>query len=100
MRFEINDSLLLLYVIAFILVWLFTRKKQSNRSFRFVTTVIGALTMPAFIPDHGEIVMALPNASLFVVQNKLSWGIGLFFLIVNFMVISKVLGHISRKKAT
>lgn len=100
MRFEINDSLLLLCVVAFIVVWLFTRKEQSNRSFRFVTNVIGALTMPAFIPSHGEIVMALPNASLFVVQNKLSWAIGLFFLIVNFWVISTIFGHISRKKIT
>jgi uncharacterized membrane protein len=72
--------LLLLCVVAFIVIWLFTRKEQSNHSFRFVTNVIGTLTMPAFIPSHGEIVMALPN----VVQNKLSWGIGLFFLIVIF----------------
>ncbi len=100
MRFDINGSLLLFCVITFVVIWFLTRNTQSNRSFRFVSSIIAALTMPAFTPGHGEIVMVLPNASLFTVQNHLAWGIGLFFIVVNFIIFSKVFGRISRKKAT
>lgn len=99
MRLEADISLLVLCCIAFFLAWLITRKKAANRSFSTITSLIAAFTMPAFIPAHGEVVMVLPTASLFTVYNTFSWGAGMVFLLINFIVSSKVFGSIRRKKA-
>lgn len=99
MRLEADFSLLVLCVIAFTLAWLLTKRRDANRSFSTITSIIAAFTMPAFIPAHGEVVMVLPNASLFTVYNTFSWGAGMVFLLINFIVFSKVFGSIRRKKA-
>jgi len=98
MRLDADFTLLILCIVAFFLTWLLTRKKAANRSFSTITSLIAAFTMPAFIPGHGEIVMVLPNAALFTVHNTFSWGAGIVFLIINYIVFTKVFGSITRKK--
>lgn len=100
MRIELDASLFLLCVIIVVLTWLITRNWQSRKLFILSMSFVGALLMPAFVPGHGELIMVLPNATMFTIKNDFSLFIGCFFLLVNFLVLTKVFGRISRKKAT
>ncbi|NQY27546.1 MAG: hypothetical protein HRT92_10280 [Piscirickettsiaceae bacterium] len=100
MRIEFDSHLFIWITILFIVMWLITHRAQYRKTFITLTGFIGALLMPAFVPGHGEFIMLLPNASLFTQENKVSWGIGLFFLVLNFFIISKILNRISRTAAT
>ena len=100
MRTEFNNSLFWLLIVLFVIVWLLTRHSKSRVLFISCTGFIGALLMPAFVPGHGEFIMMLPNATLFALANKVSWGIGLFYLILNFIIISKIMNRISRTTVT
>ncbi len=100
MRIEFDNPLFIWIAILFIVMWLITHRRQYRKTFITLTGFIGALLMPAFVPGHGEFIMLLPNATLFTQENEISWGVGLFFLILNFIIISKILNRISRKAVT
>lgn len=100
MRIEFDSHLFTGLAILFIVTWLITNRGQYRKIFITLTGFVGALLMPAFVPGHGELIMMLPNASLFTLPNKISWGIGLFFFVINFIILSKVLNRISRTAVT
>jgi len=99
MRLELNTELLFFCSLLFVFVSLWLTKFSSSKKAAIRgASFFGALLMPAFAPGHGEFVMLLPNAALFAIPNTFTWGIGLFFLVVNFVLLSKLLTWITRKK--
>jgi len=99
MRLELNSELLLFCSLLFVFVSLWLTKFTSSKKLSIIgSSFLGAFVMPAFVPGHGELVVLLPNAALFAIPNAFTWGIGLFFLVVNFVFLIKLLTWISRKK--
>jgi len=99
MRLELNTELLLLCSLLFVFVslWL-TRFGASKKTAIRGASFLGAFVLPAFVPGHGEFVMLLPNAALFSIQSQFTWGIGLFFLVIYYVFLVKLLTWLSRKK--
>ncbi|MBL1321919.1 MAG: hypothetical protein COA63_012790 [Methylophaga sp.] len=96
MRIEFNGLVLLICIVLLALVWLLGRRHRSKPYFVFILSFCGALLLPAFIPGHGEIIIALPNAALFTVFNSLAWAAGLFYLVINFFISYAVLNGLQR----
>jgi len=98
MRFELDNDLLFICSGAFFLTfWFVTSYCHSKRVALIAKSFTGALVMPAFAPGHGEFVMLLPNAGLFTVSSPFAWGLGVFFLILNFFILLALFSWISRK---
>lgn len=96
MRIETNTVLLIGLTLLFGVVWLITRHRQPRRLFIVSISVIGALLLPGYVPGHGEIVLIIPNATLFTVDNHFVWGLGTVFGIINYCVLSLLLNRLSR----
>lgn len=87
MRLELDNELLFICSGAFILtLWFFTKHCHSRKVAIIASSLVAALTMPAFVPGHGEIVVLLPNAALFAIPNAFTWGLGFVYLIINFIL--------------
>lgn len=98
MRLELNSELLLFCSLLFVLIsWTLAKFNHSRKVVIVGSSFFGAFVMPAFSPGHGEIVVLLPNAALFAIPNAFTWGLGLFFLVVNFICLIILLSWISRK---
>ena len=98
MRLELNSELLLFFSTLFVLMsWALAKLIHSKKVVIAGSSFLGALVMPAFAPGHGEIVALLPNAALFAIPNAFTWGLGLFFLVVNFICLIILLSWVSRK---
>jgi hypothetical protein len=96
MRLEFHGLALFICIILFVSIWLFGRNHHAKPYFIFLLSLCGALLLPAFIPGHGEIIMALPNAALFTVFNSMAWGVGLFYLVINFFISYAALNIIKK----
>ncbi len=100
MRLELHLSVLAVCIFFIIIVWLFAKKYRSKPYFIFILSLCGALLLPAFIPAHGEIIIALPNAALFTVSNSIALGAGLFYLVINFFISFAILNIAQKYKAS
>ena len=96
MRLEFNGVALLFCIILSTLVWFLGRRYRAKPYFVFILSFCGALLLPAFIPGHGEMIIAFPNAALFTVFNSLAWGAGLFYLVLNFFISYAILNIIKK----
>jgi len=98
MRLELDNELLFicsgLFVLSF---WFFTQYCHSRKVAQIASSLIGALTLPAFVPGHGEVIMVLPNSALFIVASTPAHLIGLFFFVVNFAVLLWLFTWLSRR---
>ncbi|PHS26547.1 MAG: hypothetical protein COA83_02395 [Methylophaga sp.] len=74
-----------------VLVWILAKNHRSKPYFVFILSFFGSLLLPALVPAHGEFIIALPNAALFTVVNTMAWGVGLFYLVINFFICYAVL---------
>ncbi len=96
MRFEINSPFLALATFILFIAWVFyKRSNQSPLSQRFIA-FIAALTLPAFIPAHGEFIVAIPNGALLLKSSDTVIGIGLFFIFVYYLLIRIALHKIKK----
>ena len=93
MRIETNLHILVYCFIGYVIFWVLVRTNPSKKIFRKALIIIGSLIMPALIPGHGEFIMAIPNATLFSIPTVVTWGIGLFFIVINYIII--LLAHYS-----
>jgi len=100
MRLEFHGLVLLICIILSVSLWFLAREHRSKPYFIFVLSLCGALLLPAFIPGHGEIIIALPNVALFTVFNTLAWGAGLFYLVINFFISYAVLNIVKKYLAS
>ena len=98
MRLEFHGYAFLLCLVLISLVWFLGRKYRSKSYFIFILSLCGALLLPAFVPGHGEVIIALPNAALFTVFNSMAWGVGIFYLVINFFISYSVLNIVQRRK--
>ena len=96
MRLEFHGIILLFCIILFIAVWFLAKPFRSKPIFVFILSFCGALLLPAFIPGHGEMIVALPNTVLFTVFNSLAWGAGLFYLVINFFISYAVFNSVQK----
>ncbi len=96
MRLEFDSLVFLLCIILIVSVWLLGRRYRDKPYFIYLLSLCSALLLPAFIPAHGEIIIALPNAALFTVFNSMAWGVGLFYLVINFFISYAVLNSVKK----
>lgn len=96
MRLEFYLSVFLSCVLLSLVVCLLSRRHRSKPYFVFILSFCGALLLPALIPGHGEFIIVLPNVALFAVTNSLAWGIGLFYLLINFFISYMIINSLYR----
>lgn len=96
MRLEFHGLVLLICIILSASLWFLAREHRSKPYFIFVLSFCGALLLPAFIPGHGEIIIALPNAALFTIFDSMAWGVGLFYLVINFFICYAVFNSVQK----
>jgi hypothetical protein len=96
MRLEFHSLIFLICIILIVSIWLLGHRYRSKFYYLFLLSFCGALLLPAFIPAHGEIIIALPNAALFTVFNSMAWGVGLFYLVINFFISYAVLNSVKK----
>ncbi|MCF6319360.1 MAG: hypothetical protein L3J83_08795 [Proteobacteria bacterium] len=96
MRIETNYIFLIYFIIALILILALVKTKLPSKPFKILLAFMVALTMPAFIPGHGEIIMLIPSGTLFSVASLEVKTIGVIFAAINYFVawtiLYKVLG--------
>jgi len=98
MRLELSSELFFFCSILFVIIsWVLNKFINSRKLVIVGSSFLGAFVMPAFSPGHGELVILLPNAALFLIPNVVTWGLGLFFLVVNFICLIFLLSYLSRK---
>ncbi len=95
MRLEFNGLVLLICIILSVFIW-FVARDRFKAYLVFILSFCGALLLPAFVPGHGEIIIALPNAALFTVFNSMAWGVGLFYLVVNFFICYAIINSVQK----
>ncbi len=96
MRLEFQSLIFLACIALIISVWFLGQRGRFKPYLIFLLSVCGALLLPAFVPGHGEIIIALPNAALFTVFNSMAWGLGLFYLVINFFISYAILNIVQK----
>jgi len=92
MRLELNIPMLIVLLIGSIALLAIYRKQKSRKlPTKILITISISLLLPAFIPGHSEIVIAIPNGALFGKLTTLAWGIGLFFMLVYSWILHVIL---------
>lgn len=86
MRLETDFTFLLYCLIGLILVLLLAKTSMPQKYHRDLLALMMALTLPAYIPGHGELVMLLPNAALFAVSSTAALVAGIIFTVINYFV--------------
>lgn len=86
MRLETDFTFLLYCLVGLIIVLLLSKTAMPQIHSRRLLALMAALTMPAFIPGHGELVMLLPNAALFAVSSTAALVAGIIFTVINYFV--------------
>jgi len=96
MRFEANYTLFITCLIGIFVVSFLSKTSLPKLTFKIILAIMVALSLPAFIPGHGEFVMLLPTAGLFTVPTSMAWSAGTLFLIINYslswLVLYKLCG--------
>ena len=96
MRLETNYTFLIYFIIVLILILAFVKTKLPRKPFKILLAFMVALTMPAFIPGHGEVIMIIPNGALFNIESSEVSVIGAMFTIINYFIawylLYKVMG--------
>lgn len=81
MRLESNIALFFIFLFGMLFFGYFCKKqKWENFLSKLFFVLFCSLLFPAFIPGHGEIIVALPNGALFTKMTILTWSIGLFYI--------------------
>jgi len=100
MTIDFHSSLFGVCAVVFVIVWIVTRYGPIRNIFISSASIVGAIMLPAFVPRGGDVVMVVPGASLFSSHNEISWAIACFFMVINYLILSKLFSGISRKRAT
>ncbi len=83
MRLEHNITLFVVFLLIVVSIWFVSKKQNGSKATTKILLVLTcSLTLPAFIPGHGEIIVALPNAALFGKFTTLTIGVGLFYVFI------------------
>jgi len=86
MRFEAHYIILMACLIGVFIISLLSKTSLPNLPYKIILAILVALTMPAFVPGHGEFIMLLPTAGLFAFPSSMAWGAGIIFLIINYLI--------------
>jgi len=86
MRLETDPTFFIYCLIGLIIVLLLSKTAMPQKYYRHLLALMAALTMPAFIPGHGELVMLLPNGALFAVSSTPAIVAGLIFTVINYFI--------------
>lgn len=100
MRVEADFTFLAGFLVAIVIVLLLSKTSIPRSLYRKLLALVVALTLPAFIPGHGEMVLLLPNGALFAVASIPAKIAGLVFTLINYFIawffLFKV-GHLFEK---
>jgi hypothetical protein len=92
MRLELNFLLFIVFLIATIVFWLIYKRQRYGKTIAKIFLILcWSLMLPAFIPGHGELIVALPNGALFGKFTDLTWIVGLFFVFLYSWVVFFIL---------
>jgi len=90
MTYNFNSTLFGICAIVFFILFIISRYGPIKSTIMGSLSVMGALMMPAFIPRGGDVVMVVPGTSLFSSHDELSWAIACVFVVVNYLVLTKI----------
>ncbi len=97
MRLELDVVLFIVFLLGSLLFgYLYKILKSRVSITKLFFVLMSSLLLPAFIPGHGEIVIALPNGALFFKSSSLTWGIGFFYVLIYFSLIFLLLKNKSK----
>ncbi len=101
MRLESNIALFFIFLFGMLFFGYFCKKqKWENFLSKLFFVLFCSLLFPAFIPGHGEIIVALPNGALFTKMTILTWSIGLFYIFIYSSFIFIILAKLKKMKYT
>jgi len=96
MRLEAEYTVLIYTLIGLSIV-LFTYKTNIPiKLYKILLALVVATILPALIPGHGEMVIIIPNASLFLVDSTEAKVIGVIFTMINFVIAWFILFKVCR----
>ena len=101
MRLETDYIFLVYSLIALLAVLALSKTRIPGKPYKILLAIIVAISMPSFIPGHGEIVMLIPNGALFLVKSNDAKAVGVIFTLINFFiawfVLYKIFGLFKNK---
>ncbi len=86
MRIEANYNFLLYLVIGIVIVLALAKTNIPRKPYKIILALMVAITMPSFIPGHGEIIMLIPNGSMYAVSSIEVKALGVIFTIINYFI--------------
>ncbi len=86
MRVEANYIYLIYFIIALVVVLTLLKAYIPRKPYKIILALIIAVTMPSFIPGHGEIIMLIPNGAMYAVSSTEVKVLGVIFTILNFII--------------
>ncbi|NOY66038.1 MAG: hypothetical protein GXP13_01340 [Gammaproteobacteria bacterium] len=96
MRIEGNYPFLVYFIIGLFVVLALAKTNIPIKPYKIILALIVALTMPSFIPGHGEVIMVIPTGAVFNVASTEFKVIGAILTIINYFIawfiLYKVIG--------
>ena len=86
MRVEADYEILLYSMIALVAVIALALTNIPRKPYKILLAFTVAISMPAFIPGHGEVVMLVPTGAMFTVLSTEVKVIGAVFMIINYFI--------------
>ncbi len=83
---EANYNFLLYLVIGIVIVLALAKANIPSKPYKILLTLMVAITMPSFIPGHGEIIMLIPTGAMYAVSSVEVKALGVIFTIINFFI--------------
>ena len=57
-----------------------------RKPYKIILALMLALTMPSFIPGHGEVIMVIPTGAIFNVDSTEFKVVGFLFTTINYFI--------------
>ncbi len=102
MRIETDYILLIFFIIGLIIILALSKTNIANKLFKILFTFAVAITMPSFIPGHGEIIMLIPSGAMYAVATGEMMFLAVIFTVINYLlawfILYRALGLFKEKQ--
>jgi len=86
MRIEANYIFLLYLTTGIVIVLALAKTNIPRKPYKIILALIVAITMPSFIPGHGEVIMLIPNGAMYAVSSIEVKILGVIFTVINYFI--------------
>ncbi|VAW49819.1 hypothetical protein MNBD_GAMMA04-155 [hydrothermal vent metagenome] len=91
MRVETDYDFLMYFIAGLLVVLALGKINIPNKVYKTILAFMVAITMPLFIPGHGEIIMLIPTGSMYAVSSTEAKVLGVIFTIINYFIARFIL---------